>query len=349
MRRSRAALLAFPLLVALLVAAFAARPASASDPRVHTTRIELPQGAAGIGFDDLRFAPSLSVLLVPAGRTGSLDLLDPATRTVTAISGFSRAASFGGGHGEGTTSADEADGYLLATDRTSGELAVVDPRGRRLVSRARLSGSPDYVRFVAATSEAWVTEPDRDRIEVFRLEGRTPPQPKTSGFIEVKGGPESLVIDARRGRAYSHLWEGRTVAIDLHSRSIVATWVNGCKGSRGMALDEERGLLFAGCAEGKVGTLSVEDGRELSSASSGNGVDIIDYAPALRHLYLPGGKSATMAILGVTTKGDLSVLGVVPTAEKAHCVAADRSRNAYVCDPQSGVLIVVADPYPPSR
>lgn len=338
----------FPLTLSLLAAFLTGLSAGAAPP-VSSTTVVLPGGGAGIGFDDLRFAASLSVLLVPAGRTGALALIDPATRRATSILGFSKSEKFGGGHGEGTTSADEGGGYLFATDRTAGELAVVNPKEKRIVSRARLSGSPDYVRFVAATSEAWVTEPDQDRIEVFRIEGTSPPQPKSSGFIEVKGGPESLVIDARRGRAYSHLWEGRTVAIDLHSRTIVATWANGCKGSRGIALDEEGGLLFAGCAEGRAVTLSVTDGRQLSSATSGNGVDIIDYAPALRHLYLPGGKSATMAILGVSAKGDLSLLGTVPTAEGAHCVAADRSRNAFVCDPKKGQLIVVSDPYPSSR
>lgn len=220
-----------------------------------------------------------------------LDLVNPATGAVTAIPGFSRTEKFGGGHGEGTTSADEGGGYLFATDRTGGELVVVDPKGNRIVSRAPLSAGPDYVRYVAPTGEVWVTEPDKERIEVFRLEGKDPVRPVAAGIIPVKGGPESLVIDGKRGRAYSHLWEGRTVAI----------------------------------------------------------VDIIDYSPSLRHLYLPGGKSATMAIFGVSKKGILSPLATVKTAEGAHCVAADVSGKVYVCDPKNGRLIVVADTYPRAR
>ena len=308
--------------------------------------IELPGGPGGIGFDDLRFAPSLNALLVPAGRTGALDLVDPRTGAVTAIGGFSKTEKFGGGHGEGTTSADEGRGYLFATDRDSKEVAVVDPRPRRIVSRAKLSASPDYVRFVAPTGEVWVTEPDAERIEIFRLEGKNPGQPVAVAKIEVKGGPESLVIDAKRGRAYSHLWGGRTVAIDLKTKAIVATWPNGCKGSRGIALDEERGFLLVGCADGKAVVMNVADGRQLSSATAGDGVDIIDYSPKLGHLYFPGGKSATMATFAVSPNGALSLLGTVPTAAGAHCVAADLSGNAYVCDPQKGRLLVFRDPYP---
>jgi len=63
------------------------------------------------------FAPSSHIVLVPAGRSGNLDLIDPVTKQVTAIGGFSSRTSFGGGHGQGVTSADEGRGFLFATDR----------------------------------------------------------------------------------------------------------------------------------------------------------------------------------------------------------------------------------------
>src|SRR5258705_2822568 len=176
--------------------------------------IPLPGGEGGIGLDDLRYSPSLQRVLVPAGRTGSLDLIDPATCTVTTISGFGATGSFAGGHGDGTTSVDEGAGFLFAIDRTSKKVDVVDPVKRSIVSSATLAGDPDYVRFVAATNELWVTEPDAEQVEVFRLPAGTAPTPEHVAVIAVKGGPESLVIDGKRGRAYTHLWEGTTVAID---------------------------------------------------------------------------------------------------------------------------------------
>lgn len=304
-----------------------------------SSAVALPGGSAGIGFDDLRFAPSLGVVLVPAGRSGFLDLVDPATGKVISISGFSETGTWGGGHDQGVTSADEGAGLLFATDRTTGVVVIVDPKSRKVVSRTKLGGPPDYVRFVPPTRELWVTSPDRERIEVFRLGKEGPPSATSDGFISVKGGPESLVIDSKRGRAYTHLWDGETVAIDLAGRKIIATWKNGCRGSRGIALDEERGYLFTGCAEGKAAVLSVTDGREISTASSGSGVDIIDYDSAAKRLYLPGGKSATMAIYDVSAEGKLSLRRVVPTAEGSHCVAVAPNGTAYVCDPRRGQLL----------
>ena len=131
--------------------------------------IDIPGGSAGIGFDDLRFSVSLGKILVPAGRTGRLLLLDPATRNVTAVEGFSAKSEYRGGHEDGVTSADSGRGSVFATDRTSGLLLVVDPVGRRILSRARLGGAPDYVRYVKPSGEVWVTEPDSERIEIFHL------------------------------------------------------------------------------------------------------------------------------------------------------------------------------------
>jgi DNA-binding beta-propeller fold protein YncE len=307
--------------------------------------IEIPGGSAGVGFDDLRFSVSLGKILVPAGRTGSLVLLDPATRNLTAVEGFSAKKEYGGGHDDGVTSADSGKGWVFATDRTSGLLVIIDPAGRHILSRSKLGGSPDYVRYVEPSGEVWVTEPDSERIEIFRLLAGIPPVAVHDGFLSVPGGPESLAVDARGGRAYTHLWNGKTVAIDVKRRRIAATWNNGCKGSRGLALDEARGFLFAACSEGKAVVLDVATGKELSSARSGSGVDVIDYDAKLSHLYLPGARSATMAVLGVSPAGKLSLLGTKPTAPGAHCVVSDGNGNVFVCDPKKGRLLVFSDSF----
>ena len=139
-------------------------------------------------------------------------------------------------------------------------------------------------------------------------------------------------------------------AADLAKHKEVARWKNGCKGSRGIALDDKRGFLFVGCDEGKATALDVaHDGKQLGAADTGTGVDIIAYNPALAHLYVPGGDSATLTILGVAASGKLDVLGSVAVAADSHCVAADDSGHAYVCDPKQGALLVVTDPFPATK
>ncbi|HEX6838947.1 MAG TPA: hypothetical protein VF334_20355 [Polyangia bacterium] len=308
--------------------------------------VPLPDGRPGIGFDDLQLSKTYGVL-APGGRSGYLDLVDPVSRAVTAIGGFSMEPLHFAGHDQGATAVAEGAGLLFVTDRTTHELYVADPTTSTVVATAPVATSPDYVRYVPQTNELWVTEPDAEQIEVFTLAGR---QPMHDAFIRTLGGPESMVIDRTRDVAYTHLWGGATISVDVHTRAIVAQWSNGCGGSRGIALDEARGFVFAGCAEGRGTVADVGNGGALVGTLdvAAMGVDVIDYSPSLGHLYLPGQLTGTMAIAGVDAAGQLTLLATVRTIGGAHCVVADDHGNAWVCDPDNGELLVYPDTLPGS-
>ncbi len=354
-----------PVLVLLAtIPALGAAGVASAGPTIATiakpVALALPGGEAGIGFDDLGWAGTLHRVLAPGGRTGKLALIDPASQKLVTVGGFSQDTdAFAGGHGEGTTSADAGGGLLFASDWSRTEVVIIDPASLKVIGHQRLAGGPDYVRWVAPLGELWVTEPGKKQIETFTLvsgvsgvsgaKGSKDTLAKR-GAIAISGGPESLVIDATRKRAYTHTWQDETVAIDLDKHAEVARWNNGCKGSRGIALDEPRGLVFVGCEEGRATVLDVaHGGKRVASVATGKGVDIIAYAPALAHLYVPGGDSATLTIVGVGKTGALTTLGSVAVAADSHCVAADDRGHAYVCDPKHGALLVVTDPFPATR
>jgi DNA-binding beta-propeller fold protein YncE len=310
--------------------------------------VKLPNGAPGIGFDDLRYSKTLHRVLVPAGRSGRLDLVDPESLAVTSIAGFSSKAGYSGGHDDGPTSVEEALGKLYVSDRTSQKLLAVDPGKKSIVSTTPLASGPDYVRFVEATNELWVTEPSSDQIEIFSLGADGTPTP--SATIPVNNGPESLVIDARRGRAYTHRWQRSTLAIDVKTRAIAGEWQNRCESSRGIALDETHGWLFAACLEGTVTVLDVDhDGKILSTVERGSGFDVVGYSAALGHLYLAGDACACVVILGVKQSGKLEFLERLSAPSSTHCAAADDAGNAWVCDPDGGQLFRVHDRNPKSN
>jgi hypothetical protein len=329
----------------LAAVAFAAALAA---PGPALSRVDLPGGAPGIGFDDLRFADGLRRLLVPGGRSGNLFLVDPTNGSVAAIPGFTAKSTFGGGHDDSVTSADEGAGFVFASDRSARVVAVVDPAVRKIVFRAPLAAGPDYVRWCGSRQEVWVTEPDRDRIEIFGFDKRSSAL-RPAGVIPVPGGPESLEIDDAAGRAYTHLWAGETVALDLAGRAIVERWKNGCSGSRGIALDTRRRLLFAGCGEGRATVADLAHaGKIVGGARVDAGVDVISYDPHLAHLYVPSGSTGTLNVLGVSRAGALDALRSLPTVVGAHCVVSDEHGGVYVCDPKRGRLLVFRDTYPPA-
>jgi DNA-binding beta-propeller fold protein YncE len=314
-----------------------------ADPK--TTAVTLPETPPGIGFDDLGYSPTLQRVLVPSGRSGRVNLIDPKSLAVTSISGFSTKRDYTGGHDDGPTSVEEARGLLYVTDRTTQALISVDPTTRAIISRVKLAAEPDYVRFVPNTRELWVTEPSADQVEIFKLadDGSA----SSVATIAVDNGPESLVIDSKRGRAYTHRWQKTTVAIDVSTRALAGEWPNGCEASRGIALDQERGWLISGCNEGTVTVVDVaRDGRMLSKLSRGAGFDVIGYSARLGHVYLAGGACKCLVMLGVTKQAELTFLESSSAPPSTHCVTADDIGTVWVCDPDAGRVIRVEDRHP---
>jgi DNA-binding beta-propeller fold protein YncE len=304
----------------------------------------LPGGSQGIGFDDLGFAKTVRKVMVPGGNTGTLGLIDPDSQRMEIIVEFGEHAAYSGGHGEGITSADASDTVMYVTDRSARMLDIVDLQTHGIIARAPLASEPDYVRAVPETNEVWVTEPGSDRIEIFSLTGNRPIAPTHLGFISVPGGPESLVVGHEC--AFTNLWRSTTVAIDPRSRKIVGRWLNGCKGSRGIALDEERGFVFVGCDEGKLSVLDINNGRLLGEVSAGAGIDIIAYNQKLAHVYLPSADTGSMAVIGISGSGAPTLLRRTATVKGAHCVTADDRDHIYVCDPMHGKILVLKDTLP---
>ncbi|HEU0276395.1 MAG TPA: hypothetical protein VFQ95_01030 [Rhodanobacteraceae bacterium] len=337
-RRIAARVLACTLLGFPLVAL------GASAPRAPQAVIPIPGGQHGVGFDDIGYAAALGRVTIPAGATGNLVLLDPATDALTVIPGVSAASAPGESHREGTTSAMYAEGYLFASDHDPDAIVAIDPRTHAIVGRTALAGGPDYVRYVVRTHEVWVTEPERQQIQVFKLAVGARPVLTPETVIHIAGGPESLEIDDQRDRAYSNLWKSDTVEMDLTTHAVLAKWPNTCKRSHGIAIDAQHDHVFVGCGAGKVVTLAPADGgKVIATAHAGAGIDIISYDSRLHHLYVPGAQAETLTIFNAEPSGALKPLAVYRTAARAHCVTHDQTGHVYVCDPGAGAILKIDD------
>lgn len=332
---------------------------SAIDPGPMVVEVPLPNGAPGIGFDDLVYAPVLKKLLAPAGRTGDLDLVDPVTLEVTAIGGFSMTSMFTlGKHRNGSTSADEGGGRIFAIDNETKTVRVVDPVAKAITFTTTLAAPPDYVRWIETTGEIWVTGPNNPGvmmsanpgIEVFSVpDGAAPVH---AALIPISNGPEGMAVDNMRHRVYTDSFRGTTYAVDMMTRQVVETWDNGCPGlTVDLQLDEARGFVMVPCANpGRVAVLDgANGGKLLGELATGTGVDVCAYNPTLHHFYMAGATSADLSIVGISSKGVPTLLGTVPTAMGAQMVAADDRGNAWVGDPAGGKLLKIRDEYPASE
>lgn len=305
--------------------------------------VALPTGSGGIGFDDLRFSGDLSAILVPAGRTGNLDLVDPSTELVTSISGFSTSATYSGDNSFGATSADEGNGIIYVTDRTAKTLSVVDPSSSSIVATAMLAGTPGYVRYVAPTNEVWVTEPQQSQIEIFSLAASAMTAPSHAAFVSVPNGPESLEIDVTTKTAYTNATTA-TVAVDLVMRAVTGTWPNGCMTAKGIAVDQAEGWIMAACAEGTLTVLSTA-GVKLGSVTTLAGCNQVSYDAVEERLYVASSTASAVAVVQLASTGAPSIAGSIQATGSGGCAVTGGAGAVFVCAPAQGDLLFVHDPF----
>ncbi|MBW3579075.1 MAG: hypothetical protein KY462_15320 [Actinobacteria bacterium] len=148
-------------------------------------------------FDDLTYSSRLQRVLVPALDAG-LYLVDPHTGEATRFEGLGAVYS-----------AAEGEGMVLVADRDKSTIALVDPASGRLVASAATAAPPDYVRYVPATGEVWVTEKGNQAgIEIFTIGTPDAPTLVSMAFIAIPGGPEGLVTSTPRRRGYTQTSDG---------------------------------------------------------------------------------------------------------------------------------------------
>ena len=320
--------------------------------------VMLPRGAPGIEFDDIQFGPGLRKVIVPAGRTGSVVLIDPDTSALIEIKGLQGSDKYTPVPGTGTvragtrygsTSATEAGEYVAALDCTAKTLNILDPVAASIVASVTLGGASDYVHYVPSMHELWVTNPSASRIDLYSLPASGKPTPVRVGSFAVTGGPESLAIDEARGHAYTNTFlGGKTDVIDLKTKKVVETWSNGCVLALGVTMDEERGFAFVSCGDrGDVVVLDVKNhGAILSRLNGGQGTNILAYSPSLGHVYSASGNTKEVFVMAVADSGKLTLLGKLPGADRGFSVAADDRGHVWVIDPDHGRVLRGTDHFP---
>jgi hypothetical protein len=309
-----------------------------------STPVLLPGGSAGVGFDDMRFSATLAQLLVPAGRTGDLDLIDPSTELITSVAGFSAEATYSGDSTFGVTSADEGNDVIYATDRTSSTLASINPAVKMIGATLKLASTPGYVRYVSTTSEIWVSEPDAKQVEVVAPTGAD----GGAGLSHVMNigvaGAESLEVDDTNALAFTNA-PTSTVAIDIETHKVSGTWPNGCTTAKGLAVDPLHGFVLVACNEGKLVVLNEQSGAMLGSVNTGAGVDRIAYDIQRSRAYVPSPAAAAMDVIVLSAKGVPTLAGSVLATPDAHCAVTPGAGEVFVCSPARGEVVFLFDPF----
>jgi hypothetical protein len=355
--RLPASVLGSGLSFALVLFVVTVAAAQAPLPNKFTVKpLPLPGANGLVTLDYFAFDNTSRRLWVPAGNTGSVDVIDTVTDQIEAVHGFSVAQMELRGklRSVGPSSVAIGDGVVYIGSRADSEICIIGARDLKLGNciafappSAGLAAAPDGLIYIAATRELWATSgappigvPAADRsIKIFSAStnaGLTP-----AGKIPLSGSAEGYAVDNVHGRFYTNLEEsGQTVAIDVRKRAVVSTW-RSCADPSGVAVDSKRGFVFVACSDHVIVLDTGHDGRVAGSIATGEGVDNIDYSESTELLYAAAAEAAQLTVARIDDKGKPTLLAQVPTTKGARSVVAGASGRAYVIDPLAGRILRV--------
>jgi DNA-binding beta-propeller fold protein YncE len=337
-----------PLFVVLAVGCGGATPAPvgpASAPALafNAHPLALPGAAPGLFLDYLGTDRGRKQVWVPAGGTGAVAVIDPATDALQTVTGFATEEATGRNGQKrvlGPSSATVGAGYVYVGDRAGATVCAVDAGALKRADCANLPSPPDGLAFVEGRSEVWVTTPRQQAIVI--LDVRTPQSPKIVETMKLAGEPEGFAVDDENHLFFTNLEDkDKTLIINSATRGVVKSWSPGCgaDGPKGIAVDVERKLVMVACPD----HVKVFDelGQPLGKMPAGAGVDNIDYVPASHRLYVAAARAGTLTVGELGPDGSLVARAVVPTTEGARNAVVAGGGKVYLTDPQHGGLLVL--------
>lgn len=337
--------------VVLLVASQLIAAPEDSAANYELKRISLPGANGTVALDYFAYDRATGKLWVPASNTGSVDVIDEATDAISQVTGFPTGEIER--HGRkitvGPTAASIGDGVIYIGNRGNGTLCVIDAkplaRGECVPVSPDHAVTPDGVVYVAATRELWITLRPKagdgvaaKSIQIF--DASSPHHLKPKANISLENLAEGYAVDNQRGIFYTNIEEvGKTVAIDLHSHKVIATWNSGSNDLQGLALDNARRFLFVACGDHVVSIDTSHDGKVVDSIMTGPGLDNIDYSADAKLFYAAASQAASLTIADVDDQGKFHLKATVPTVKGARGVVAGKGDTAYLIDPVEGCIL----------
>src|SRR5207248_1393 len=326
--------------------------ACAADTEYELKPINLPGATGAVALDYFAYDRATGKVWVPASNTGSVDVTDEKTDSVSQITGFPTGEIERRGKkiAVGATAASIGNGVVYIGNRGNATLCVIDAktftRGECVPASPDHDVTPDGVLYVADTRELWITtrptlgsDPAAAKsLQVF--DASDPQRLKWKSKIPLDDLGEGYAVDNQRGLLYTNIEErGKTVAIDVRSHKIVAEWNPGSSDLQGLALDSMRRFLFIACWDHDVSIDAGHDGKVLDSITTGHGLNNIDYSADAKLLYAAASQAATLTIAEVGDDGKFHLKATVPTAKGARGVVAGKGDTAYLIDPAEGRIL----------
>ncbi len=197
----------------------------------------IPGGPHGTAFD-----PAAGVGITDDGRLGQAVIFNLKTLEVVSRLKVQRGAD--------AVTFDPVSGHAFVIDGDTGDIAVVDPAHRRVVTFIHIGGDLEYA-VPGDNGELYVNGVTHR--EIFRINTATNRVDARWPMPQCRS-PHGLAIDTRTHRLFSSCENQRLVVVDAQDGAVVATVPIG-RGTDADRFDPKSGLIFS--SNGFDGTLSI--------------------------------------------------------------------------------------------
>jgi DNA-binding beta-propeller fold protein YncE len=314
MSRKSASLVCMFVLLSLVMVPLAVSSAQVAATASYKVTNRFSLGGAG-GWDYLAVdSPARRVYIARSDRVMVIDA--DSGKLVAEIGGMERV------HGV-ALAADLGRGFISSGGQ--GKVVAFHLEALKAITDIAAGKNPDALVYDSRWKRVWAFNGGDNSASVLDATSLAPVR-----TIALPGKPEFAVLDPH-GQIYVNLEDKSAIArIDAHTMEITAQWpLAPCEAPTGLAIDVEKGRLFAGCGNAKMAILEIASGKLLATVPIGKRCDGVAFDPAAGAAVSANGEG-TLTVVKETTAGKFEAVQTITTQASARTVAFDEATHSFL-------------------
>jgi YVTN family beta-propeller protein len=237
---------------------------------------------------------------------------------------------------------DDAGQFGYISDGGANAVIVFDRRSLATVASIPAGTNPDGITFEPVTKTVWAFNGRSNNVTVIDTARRS-----VIATIALPGKPEFPQADDK-GRVFVNIEDKNSIVVlDARNRTLTTTWkLADCESPSGLAIDRAHSHLFAVCDEKKMAVVDTNTGKQIATASIGDGPDAAGFDAKHRLAFASSG-DGFLAVVDVAN--GYKTVEMLPTIKGGRTMAYDETKDRiYVVSAETGAkpAATAANPRP---
>ena len=228
--------------------------------------------------------------------------------------------SITGLHGTHGVALDPEGKYGYISDGGGNAVVVFDRSSLATVTTIPVGTNPDAIIYEPTTKTVWAFDGRSKDASVIDVATN-----KVVATIPLPGKPEFAQVDGQ-GNLYDNIEDKNVIVkLDAKAKKLVATWPITCDSPSGLAIDTDGHRLFSVCDGKKMAVTDYTSGKQLATATIGDGPDAAGYNAKDKLAFASCG-DGVLSVVNAAADGYPTVQSV-PTQRRARTMTYDPTED----------------------